>query len=87
MGFHHLYSTKGLNNTLLSQGHFLEMASSAYSEPNIHSKRRGGSEQPLMAQVQLEGQSVVTLSHSPPPILSVYKAVLSVISFWTAATL
>ena len=64
--FSHMYRPDGLNSPLLSQG--LENGSSSgNSGQNVHSKARGGCEEPLIAGVQLRGQSAVTCSPWVPP--------------------
>lgn len=62
-------------HTLLYQGYILETAPARsirtywYSyQQNVHSKHRGGGEEPLVAGVQIVGQLVVTSSQGPPPI-------------------
>lgn len=58
--FSHVFSSDGLNNTLLSQGRVLENGSSrGNSGRNVHSKDRGWGKKPLIARVQLMGQPTV----------------------------
>ena len=63
MGFGHIYQPDGLNITLLSQGCVLENGSSFENGGlKVHSKDWRGDEEPLIAQVRLESQQLVTSS-------------------------
>ena len=53
MGFSHVFSPDGLNNTLLSQG-CIPKAAPSMGELSIHSKDRGGVKPPI-AWIQLTG--------------------------------
>lgn len=66
-GFSHKYSPDGLNNTFLSQGCILEMASSLGTMGRTYiSKTRVREEDPPNAQAQFEGQEAVMYSRWPP---------------------
>ena len=68
IGFSHVSSTDGLNNTLLSQGCVLENGfDCGNSGRNTHPKDRGGDEETPNALGQLTGQLAVTSSQLPPP--------------------
>lgn len=59
-GFSHIHHSGFLNTISLSQGYVLGPASGSRKvDWNPYSKDRGGSEGPLSAQVQLEGQLAV----------------------------
>lgn len=65
-GFSHVYHSNSLNTTFLSQSCIPEAASGSHEgKQNTHSKDRGRNEEPPIAQVQLQGQTVVTSSHPP----------------------
>lgn len=56
-----MYHPDELNSTLLSQVFVLENVShNRKSGQDIHSKDKGGGKEPLIAQIQLVGQPVVT---------------------------
>ena len=61
-GFRHILRPDGLSNTLLSQGCVLGAALTMGMVQNVHSKDRGGNEEPLVARVQLTGQPAVVSS-------------------------
>ena len=61
-GFRHILRPDGLSNTLLSQGCVLGAALTMGMVQNVHSKDRGGNEEPLVARVQLTGQPTVVSS-------------------------
>lgn len=66
-GFRHILCPDGLSNTLLSQGCVLGAALTMGMVQNVHSKDRGGNEEPLVARVQLTGQPAVVSSLWPLP--------------------
>lgn len=67
-GFSHIHSPEGLNTTLFSQDYDVENGSHyGNGGQMVHSKDRGGDKDPLIVQVQLEGQPVVISSHWPLP--------------------
>lgn len=60
-GFSHIYYAGVFNNVSPSQGCFLGADSGNWKgQQNPCFKDRGGGEEPLIARVQLPGQSVVT---------------------------
>lgn len=60
-GFSHIFSPDSLNHTLVSQGFSFEKGSHCGDrDGNIYAKDRGGSEEPLIAWVQIEGELAVT---------------------------
>lgn len=62
MGFSHTYHPEGLNTTLLSPGCVLENGSHyGNGGQNIH-QRQGAGEEPLIAQVLLNGELVLMSS-------------------------
>lgn len=67
-GFSQVYHPEGLNNTVLSQGYFLETVSHCGNGgQNVSSKDRRGDRVPLI--VQLTGQLAV-MSSPPTPVTS-----------------
>lgn len=54
-----MYSTHGLNSTLLSEGSVLEVDPVWEQWARQHSKDRWGGKEPPYAQVQLKGQPAV----------------------------
>ena len=59
-GFSHMYHPDGLNNTWLPLGYIFGRAPTAgMVDRTVHSKNRGGGEQPPIAHVQLKGQLAV----------------------------
>lgn len=72
IGFSHLFSPGGLNNTLLSQDCILENGSHCENGGrNVHSKDRGGGEGPV-AWIQLMGQPAVMFFGWPAPTIVNY---------------
>ena len=68
MEFSHARRPDGLHNTLRSLMLCRWNGSSCGNGgQNVHSKDRGWGEEPLIAQVPLKGQQVVTSSQGPPP--------------------
>lgn len=68
-GFGHVYGPDGLNNTPLSEGSVLAVASHAGKAYRMDILRTG---EGVSAQVQLTGHLVVTSSPQPPPALCIY---------------
>lgn len=65
--FSHIHRRADLNTTLLSQGCFLENISAVGPTGMTIHPVAGRAEEPLTAQVQLEGQPVVMSSQDRPP--------------------
>lgn len=61
VGFCRIYHPDGLN-ILLSQGFVLGSSHCGNDRQRVHSEDRGGSEEPLTALVQFEGQLAITSS-------------------------
>lgn len=67
-GFSHIHHPGGLNSILLSQSCILEKGyKHGNGRRNMHSKDRGGSKQPQIAQIQLANPSAVSSSQRLPP--------------------
>ena len=62
MWFSHVFYPDDLNNISLSQGCVLGAALTMGMVQDVHSKDRGGNEEPLVARVQLTGQPAVVSS-------------------------
>lgn len=69
-GFSHVYHPDGLYNTLLSQGCVLQNGSHCVNDgQKVFSKDGGGSQESLIAQVQLKCQPAIMSSQWPHPTL------------------
>lgn len=67
-GFSHVYHSNGLNNSMSFQGCVLENGSGCGNGgQKTYSKDRAGGREPLIAQVQLEGQPTIRSSGWLPP--------------------